>query len=131
MDRWLMVPIIGEAEELWTVNKSPQGPRLKGAEGGGARTGGTDGRVCVSACVFRGRGVTSCHTAGKSAPVSHICPWAQGQCLRAPGSKGKVSPCRHSDHISSLVNKWAAISVTNTANSVPLSPDCSVRAVTL
>lgn len=30
----------------------------------------------------------------KSAPVSHICRWAQGRCLRAAKSKVKTWPCR-------------------------------------
>lgn len=66
-------------------------------------------------------GVTSCRAARKSALVSHICRHAQGLCLRAAGSEGKTPPSERSDHISPPVNKPAAVTVTDSDNTVPLS----------
>lgn len=69
----------------------------------------------------QGQGVTSCHAAGKSASVSHICQGARGACLRAAGSKGNAPPAELSDQISSPVNKPAAVTVTHTDNAATSS----------
>lgn len=101
-ERWLMVPIIGEGggagaplmnlprdERLWGWSEEEELQQERRYQRWGLR-------VWVCACRGGGGqgGVTSCHTAGKSAPVSHICQRAPGPCLRAAGSKGKTSPCR-------------------------------------
>lgn len=79
---------------------------------------------CVCVCV---RGVTSCHTAGSSAAVRHICRRAQGPCLRAGGSEGTTSPAEHSDHISNSVNKLAAVTVTLTTLALYLRNSAAQR----
>lgn len=102
---WLMVPIIvvegGAGAPLMNV------PRDSGDSGGGDECGGGAAAtavreaaraeferatalaglcVCVRACV---REVTSCHTAGSSALVRHICRRARGPCLRVRGQRAR------------------------------------------
>lgn len=91
-------------------------------------TGTGDGFVLKTVSVSaewggeRSRGLTSCHTAEKSAAVTSAIEH-KGNARGLQSQRSRYPPAEHSDHISTSVNKLAAVTVTDTNNTVPFSKD--------